>query len=210
VHPFHAKGQKVVPSSFLEKKHKKLPFYYFNVHAYGVRFSACMCVFLHGCVWVPACSDDRPLSLSDRWCNRHNKSVATPSPAQHANAQEPAAQSVSATQGQSDSSPQVIPQQQGVSDAHCGWVSVSACASECVSVTDSACLFYCPWVHTLVCVCICVRTCAAGSIVFVHKRAGCKHNGWELGLQGLQGWPTARVSGWWQLAGETKSTIVGS
>jgi len=28
------------------------------------------------------------------------------------------------------------------------------------------------------------------------------------GLQGLQGWPTARVSGWWQLAGETKSTSV--
>jgi hypothetical protein len=27
-------------------------------------------------------------------------------------------------------------------------------------------------------------------------------------LQGLQGWPTARVSGWWQLAGETKSTSV--
>ena len=28
------------------------------------------------------------------------------------------------------------------------------------------------------------------------------------GLQGLQGWPTARDSGWWQLAGETKSTSV--
>ena len=26
--------------------------------------------------------------------------------------------------------------------------------------------------------------------------------------KGLQGWPTARVSGWWQLAGETKSTSV--
>ena len=29
-----------------------------------------------------------------------------------------------------------------------------------------------------------------------------------LGLQGLQGWPTARDSGWWQLAGETNSTSV--
>jgi hypothetical protein len=28
------------------------------------------------------------------------------------------------------------------------------------------------------------------------------------GYKGLQGWPTARVSGWWQLAGETKSTSV--
>jgi hypothetical protein len=28
------------------------------------------------------------------------------------------------------------------------------------------------------------------------------------GYKGLQGWPTARDSGWWQLAGETKSTSV--
>ena len=31
---------------------------------------------------------------------------------------------------------------------------------------------------------------------------------WLRGYKGLQGWPTARVSGWWQLAGETKSTSV--
>jgi hypothetical protein len=32
---------------------------------------------------------------------------------------------------------------------------------------------------------------------------------WGLqGLQGSQGWPTARDSGWWQLAGETKSPSV--
>jgi hypothetical protein len=36
---------------------------------------------------------------------------------------------------------------------------------------------------------------------------------WQLAgetktTRGLQGWPTARVSGWWQLAGETKTTSV--
>ena len=31
---------------------------------------------------------------------------------------------------------------------------------------------------------------------------------WSWGYKGLQGWPTARDSGWWQLAGETKSTSV--
>ena len=35
---------------------------------------------------------------------------------------------------------------------------------------------------------------------FLHER--CNYS------RGLQGWPIARDSGWWQLAGETKSTIV--
>jgi hypothetical protein len=48
-----------------------------------------------------------------------------------------------------------------------------------------------------------------GTLTILHCLGWNSHAAFSSrGLQGLQGWPTARVSGWWQLAGETKSTSV--
>jgi len=43
------------------------------------------------------------------------------------------------------------------------------------------------------------------SFIGYHREMPSERN---LGYKGLQGWPTARDSGWWQLAGEKKSTSV--